>query len=524
MKEKIKRNILPITFAVLLFTLFFTDLLKRFPTNLDELWNFNTARCIKNGLIPYKDISMITTPLLPTIVSVLLRITADQLLVFRVLHALLICGIFYLSYKILLKYKVNKYISIIFTGLIVTIFYKQTFLDYNYFCLFLMLIIENIELKSIEDNKNRNILIGLLAGLSILTKQTLGVFICLYSIMIPLLLNINRNENKNKNKKVINTLLFRILGISIPCIVFLLYLLITNSSIDFINYALLGIKTFSNSINYVQMIKSLKLFEKVIALSMPFVFLMEIILAIYLKNKKYFISLLSSLPMLIVLYPICDYTHFLVGTLIVILNLFISIWLLINKIKLKINDKKRNIDNINGINYDKIIKQQQLYTKILKIIIIAFALLLFIFYSLIYIRRNIMEYKKIYNENYSLAHYDKIPITKNNIQMNKELNEFYKKKQKEGYNVILVDADACFYTIPLEVYNKNYDMFLKGNIGKDGEDGIIENIKSSSKTIYLLKNKGISLNWQTPTKVLDYIRNNLEKTEEFNIFEVWKKD
>ena len=33
-----------------------------------------------------------------------------------------------------------------------------------------------------------------------------------------------------------------------------------------------------------------------------------------------------------------------------------------------------------------------------------------------------MEYKKIYNENYSLAHYDKIPITKNNIQMNKELN------------------------------------------------------------------------------------------------------
>ena len=67
-------------------------------------------------------------------------------------------------------------------------------------------------------------------------------------------------------------------------------------------------------------------------------------------------------------------------------------------------------------------------------------------------------------------------------------------------------------------------MFLKGNIGKDGEDGIIENIKSSSKTIYLLKNKGISLNWQTPTKVLDYIRNNLEKTEEFNIFEVWKKE
>ena len=142
MKEKIKRNILPITFAVLLFTLFFTDLLKRFPTNLDELWNFNTARCIKNGLIPYKDISMITTPLLPTIVSVLLKITADQLLVFRVIHALLICGIFYLTYRLFLKFKINKIISVTFTFLISSTFYHNTFLDYNYGCLLLMLIIE----------------------------------------------------------------------------------------------------------------------------------------------------------------------------------------------------------------------------------------------------------------------------------------------------------------------------------------------------------------------------------------------
>ena len=306
MKEKIKRNILPITFAVLLFTLFFTDLLKRFPTNLDELWNFNTARCIKNGLIPYKDISMITTPLLPTIVSVLLKITADQLLVFRVIHALLICGIFYLTYRLFLKFKINKIISVTFTFLISSTFYHNTFLDYNYGCLLLMLIIENIELKDIEKNKNTNYLIGLLAGLSILTKQTLGVFICLYTIIIPF---ITQQDKSIKEKLKIT--LKRILGISIPCVLFLVYLLITKSLLDFINYAVLGIKTFTNSITYVQMIKTLSGFKQVLAVIVPIAIIIQIILIPILKNKKYNIAIISSLPMLIVLYPICDYTHFL---------------------------------------------------------------------------------------------------------------------------------------------------------------------------------------------------------------------
>ena len=34
--------------------------------DLDEIWNYNTARAIAEGFVPYRDISMITTPLLPT--------------------------------------------------------------------------------------------------------------------------------------------------------------------------------------------------------------------------------------------------------------------------------------------------------------------------------------------------------------------------------------------------------------------------------------------------------------------------
>ena len=35
--------------------------------DLDEIWNFNFANNIANGLIPYKDFNMVTMPFLPMI-------------------------------------------------------------------------------------------------------------------------------------------------------------------------------------------------------------------------------------------------------------------------------------------------------------------------------------------------------------------------------------------------------------------------------------------------------------------------
>ena len=57
--------------------------------DLDEIWNFNTARCIADGLIPYKDISMITTPLLGFITALFLKIFGTEMFVTRIMAALL---------------------------------------------------------------------------------------------------------------------------------------------------------------------------------------------------------------------------------------------------------------------------------------------------------------------------------------------------------------------------------------------------------------------------------------------------
>ena len=59
---------------------------------------------------------------------------------------------------------------------------------------------------------------------------------------------------------------------------------------------------------------------------------------------------------------------------------------------------------------------------------------------------------------------------------------------------------------------------------KDGEQGQIEKIEQSNENcLYLIRKKEYNNNWQTPTKVLEHIRNSLEKVDEIEIFDVYEK-
>ena len=64
-------------------------------------------------------------------------------------------------------------------------------------------------------------------------------------------------------------------------------------------------------------------------------------------------------------------------------------------------------------------------------------------------------------------------------------------------------------------------MFLKGNLGSKGEDGIIERIQKEENAVYLLKMD--YLNWQNPNKVRDYIMSNLNYKGNISIFYIYEK-
>ena len=217
--------------------------------------------------------------------------------------------------------------------------------------------------------------------------------------------------------------------------------------------------------------------------------------------KKLITIYIYSLSMLIVMYPISDEIHMLIGGLITIIGLIYMINLLLKKIYKKININKKY-------------KIYKIITLFIWIIISAIILITSI--------NKLYDYI-ISDKNDDIEHYKYIRISENLKNRIKEIDNFIMEKENEGKKVYILDAEASIYMIPLDKYNKDYDMFLKGNIGKDGESGQIEKIKQKDEnSLYLIRKRNMTLNWQTPKEVINYIRENLEKIGEIEIYEIYR--
>lgn len=288
-----------------------------------------------------------------------------------------------------------------------------------------------------------------------------------------------------------------------------MYLIISGAMQDFINYAVLGISTFSNRISYASLLQSDKIEIKVLSILMPIsIMLMAIILIISKVRKKenekvqnILTILIYSLSIIIVMYPISDEIHFLIGSLISIIGLIYIAF------------------ELGKIVYDKIKFNKKF--KVYKIITLIIWLILF---SVILTNaiNNIFVYAKK-EKNTEISHFKNIEISEALEEKINKIDNFILGKEQEGKKVYILDAEAAIYMIPLDKYNKNYDMFLKGNIGKDGEEGQIEKIKQKEENeLFLIRQENLKTNWQTPLNVIKYIRENLEKIDEISIYDVYR--
>ena len=135
---------------------------------------------------------------------------------------------------------------------------------------------------------------------------------------------------------------------------------------------------------------------------------------------------------------------------------------------------------------------------------------------------NITEYTK-QEKNETIEHYKNIQISEYLQERINEIDIFILEQEKENKKVYILDAEAAIYMIPINNYNKDYDMFLKGNIGKDGQEGQIQKIKQKeTNEIILIRKRNLQSNWQTPTEVVNYVRENLEFMGEVSIYEVYR--
>lgn len=512
-KEKIKAIskdfILFIFIAVMVFSIIAINPI----SNLDEIWNYNTARAIAQNLIPYKDISMITTPLLPMITALFLKLIANEVIVSRVLASVLWGGVLFSIFKILKLLIKEENTCLIIIALLGLLFRDCYCIDYNILSLMFSLIILYIELKNIDkphfENNKTDFLIGILAGLTVCTKQSIGAILAIIVVGYKIIFV----QNKKEFIEYLKTAFKRIIGILIPMILVFIYLIATNSLQDFINYAVLGISTFSNKIAYVQLMNNDKKEIQILSRIMPFIlFAMTLLIGkIQVKNNKeesknntdntILTILIYSLSTLIIMYPISDEIHFLIASTITFIGLAYMLYLLGITIYNKINLKSKK--------------------KIYKIISLLISIILIAFIAIKGIN-NIIEYAK-QEKNQTIEHYKNIQISEYLQERINEIDSFILEQEKENKKVYILDAEAAIYMVPINNYNKDYDMFLKGNIGKDGQEGQIQKIKQKSPNeIILIRKKNLQTNWQTPTDVIGYVRENLEFIGEVSIYEVYR--
>lgn len=511
-KKKIINILIQFSIFALSLVLFLVARLIAPATDLDEVWNYNTANAFAMGLIPYKQVSMITTPLLPMINSIFLKIFFNGIITYRVVMGIIFALIVLFIYLIIRELSSKGLLSYICAFFIGTLLINKFLLDYNYLFLLIVLMITFLEIRDLKKNENfnfnHNLCVGLLTGLAFLTKQTIGLLLIIV-VIFEVFIYMKKIGFDLKLTKFIKLIGVRIFGMMVPITMFLIYLGVNGAFNDFINYAIKGVKEFSNSIPYYRLLNSTD--YKIAIISRLFIivygslfitFILECVKNNKLKDELINIYVLAfcSIPVIAIIYPISDDFHLIVASvyaLIIIAYLFI---LVLKKI-------------------DGFIKIDIFYKKLL-LIGILFIIILISFKNLI-IERNINVKENVL---VPFKHYEGIYVPEYLSKRISDVTDKVRAYSNSGRESIIVDAEAAIYDIVLNRYKKNYDMLLIGNIGENGVEKIINEIKDSHNVYYFVKNLQYALNWQLPEDIVDYIRNNLKYHETVSVFDVYYKD
>ena len=418
------------------------------------------------------------------------KLFGQELFVMRVASTVLGAGIMLVSFKIFKELKLNIKWSILSSALLFLFIKDSFYIDYNYAILFITLVLIYAELKYKNYGARYNLLIGLLAGATILLKQSTGIIISVITVIYLLA--------EKRDKQTLKAVTYRVCGVLIPCIILLIYLLATNSVSSFIDYCVLGIGTFKNSISYLKLLRGgdLNAFLGMIApVTLVILFVVNIV---NIKQKKiksnasYLILFVYAVAEFTVLYPIADKVHFVIAT-------FPSILITLYYICKKIQEIKN-------------IKVSIFIEHFMNIITISFVGIL-----ILQAINDIYLYTQM--DKSVLNHFSNIPISSTLQDRIIEVDEYIKDEERDVY---ILDSEAAVYMIPLDKYNKDFDMFLKGNLGSASEEGQIEKIKNMKNAVILIKNDKMALNWQTPTKVIEYVKTNLKKIGTVSFFDVYE--
>ncbi len=477
-------------FAILLFFLAtFGIVFSVNVTNSDEVWNFANLYKLYNGFEIYKDVNIIITPLFFYIGLIFFKILGSNILVFRLYHIIIMVSLYFTTYLLLKELKINKKIAIIIV-LCFIIFEKYHLLtsQANYNTMALLFCVIGIYLY-IKKCKYNWVIQGIILFLIFMTKQNIGV---LYAIGLLVCTLLENNNLKEKIKKYIQELAVFMLFFMLM----LFYFYKKNILIDFWNFAVLGIREFASKNVFIE-ISSM--------IIMIFFIIINIVLAVaFIKNKKVdkkqkkniLILESFSIPINLIAIPILNKMHFLLASYISVITFIYLISIMLKEIKF--NNSK----------------------KIIKIILVIFSIFAISFSTYYFV-----EWLYLINNNPIVVdkHYKPffggIMLEDTKKSTDNVLN--YVENNKNS--VIILSPKAEIYAVLMNKNNGIFDLPLKGNLGKEGEKGLLEKIKNLHNTEILIEKSEDNMLWQESLIVREYIKKNMEKIGEIEEFDIYMK-
>lgn len=462
--------------------------------NGDESFNFFNSYKLANGLTIYKDNNVIITPLFFYIAAIFLKIFGENILVYRTFNLIISTFTFFLCYIVLKELKVNKRFSLLYTLLITALTSSvvggganYNVLAYGFYLLgfYLLLKLSKGTVKSIVQ--------GMMLFIVFITYQKLGVA---YFIAIIFYEIINKD---------IKSLLKELCTSFILLISFLAYLYLQGNLYDFVNYVILGMFEFGSKNWAIEG----NIFSILLFLLIPIMTLMATIVTTKVirtkvkskdenKNdiiRQMYFCFAFAICTYIIIIPIINIYHVYLASIMMIIDLMYIIDFLIKPIIEEVSIK--NIIN----------------TIILCIIIVF----------LINSGKGLLQYHYLATNTSNKSPFYGAIIDSQTEKTIIEVGEYIKQNDKE---TIVLSTYAPLISLYLnDLDNKEYDLALRGNLGKEGEEGLIEKIKKLNNTQILLlhetdQEKEI---YQFAYDVAYYIKQNFDyvgQIDKFDIYEV----
>lgn len=429
--------------------------------NQDELWNYAFASNIANGLLPYRDFNLLQTPLSCLINGIAIFIFGHHLLVIRMMGVVLFTGIAAMADRISRQLGARGIYQMFVPIVFLCMFFWNVFLEYSCLIMFFELCLISFDLDWVSGKEKRvlsQICAGVLMGCAMMCKQTFGTFLAFASWVSVVC--VCRIEHAHVKRKVQGALFYRMLGTSIPCFVFLFYLLGTGTFGDFWDMAFKGISTFTSSYSYWAFMKENPAYFFLGAL-LPLLGILSVIVMVRHKGthraRFALIIMIYSVSGCINMVPMANSYHVMTCSVPILLLLF-------TVLPEKLLNPKSLISMEQSAD-DSSDRTAPGGWRWLQTGLRAVAGIAVIGVSVFIIFVNPVD---------DAIHYDLtmdvqgLECTFMNDEQREEIimvDAYVREQNEKGIVVYMLDNFAPLYFLPSNQYHKYFDMFLVGNLG-----------------------------------------------------------